>query len=88
MVQIPRARGASKWKCLITRSGAGLATLGEQFGGKTLRFGDALDFDRDGIDRLLQLFELQILRASSLELSWLPLNASNETDYDGAERAS
>ncbi|HXL86742.1 MAG TPA: hypothetical protein VN927_06000 [Gemmatimonadaceae bacterium] len=64
-----------------------LATLGEQLSGKALRFRDALDFDRDGIDGLLQLFKLQILCASPLEGPWLLLNAANETDYDSGERA-
>jgi hypothetical protein len=50
-----------------------------------LGFGDALDFDRDRIDGLLQLFELKIVRASALESCWFSLNAANETDCDSCQ---
>jgi hypothetical protein len=84
-IRIVRARSEDQHRATIARSSAGLAALGEQLGGKPLRFRDALNFDRDGIDRLLQLFKLQILRATPLELSWLPLNAANETDCDSGQ---
>src|SRR3954471_1073530 len=40
-------------------------TLGEQLGGEALRFGDSLDFDRDGIDRLLQLVETLLVESTA-----------------------
>ena len=49
----------------------GFGTLGEQLRGKPLRFGDSFHFDRDGIDGLLQLFKLQILRITGLDVLWL-----------------
>jgi hypothetical protein len=72
-------------KVKIARSSTELTALGEKLRGKALRFRDTLDFDRDGIDGLLQLFELQILCAGALELLRLSLNATNETDCDSGQ---
>jgi hypothetical protein len=59
-----------------------LGALGKELRRKALCFGDALHFDRDCIDRLLQLLKLEILYV--IKLGGLPLRRkpSNETDRD------
>src|SRR6185437_5401735 len=63
--------------------------LGEQSGGEALRFRNALDFDRDRVDRLLEMLEPGVVQLWTLaRRAFEQLHADDKGgDHDHRERA-
>src|SRR3954453_19929308 len=62
----PRDMAATSGEAKISPLQCGFVrTLGEQLGGETRRLGDSLHFNRDGIDRLLQLVETLLVESTA-----------------------
>src|ERR1041384_3758598 len=73
----------------LTRNRRRFTALRQQFGRESLRLGDTLYLNGDGIDRLLERIE-PLLKASHIghfPRSWPLLNATHQRDGDGRQRA-
>jgi hypothetical protein len=60
--------------------------ISEQFCGKPLRLGNSFHFNRDSVDGLLELHELEILSITDLRRVGLLLNTANESNKDRGAR--
>ena len=68
----------------LTRNRRRFTSLCQKFGGESLRLGNALYFNGDGIDRLLQLIESILKRYRGGQVAWrgLFLNSAHQPDGD------